>query len=186
MASSDDPTTYKIEPGAELAGTETVADHQSKKVMLRAERRDEVKVTRFVRGGSKWPTEYTVVQRTSTYFGPVLLLHTEFNGRDRNFRLTCPGPHSHLILWAYLSNLDGYQHTCQPIAEVEAMIAGTERYRLCDICGQPVRGLWHERYQAFGIDHDADAFHDTELTPGEDGEAALGLGDVGRSGGGQP
>lgn len=158
MASSDETTTYKKEPGADLAGTKPVADHESKKVMLRAERRDEIEITQFIHGGSRWPTEYTVVQRTNTYYGPDLLLAGEFNGEDRNFRLSCPGPYSHLILWAYLSDADGFQHTYQPIAEVKAKIAGTEQYRLCDICGEPVRDIWHERYRAFGIDHDAGVF----------------------------
>jgi hypothetical protein len=140
-------------PGSELIGDfrpSTTA--LSKRVMLDAERHDEVTITRALRGVTEVPEELTVIQRTDTYFGPKLMLHAEVDGEDQNWLLTCPGPQSQLILWkAVTGKHHQWRSSWIPVSEVRAKISGVEQYRICDHCGEPLRDLWHERLAVFGL-----------------------------------
>lgn len=123
-------------------------DHGSRKTMLRAERRDELALTDVERrfGSGEVPTSYEVVQRTTTYFGPELLLAA--NGC--NFLLTAPGPDTDLLLWREQSNERGYRTGWDRIAEVRVSIDETPRYEICDQCGNPLRSEEHERLSMLG------------------------------------
>lgn len=147
--------TMPTPPGADVEEGDVITEHRSKTVMLRAERHDEIEVSLVVNGQTHVPKEYTVVRRDDTYYGPSLTLHAEVDDEDRNYMLTCPGPNTQLILWQALSGKEGeWRSGWIPIAEVTAQIDGTEQYRICDECGEPLRGIWHERLAAFGVPHD--------------------------------
>lgn len=128
--------------------TGPATDYASRKVMLRAERRDTVKIDaieqRFTQEGV--PTELDVVERTATYFGPEILLQSN----DSNFLLTAPGPDCHLLLWSEIVNERGYRQEWCRLAEVRAAIADTPQYETCDQCGYPIRTEEHERLAAIG------------------------------------
>lgn len=149
---TDDSTAATRQFGDETAGTEPVADSRSKQVMLRAERHDTVEIVGWESPGpgENWPHEFTVAKRNETYYGPCLVLHAEVDGEDQNYRLTCPGPNTHLLLWASLTDNEGFRHSWHPIAEVRATIADVEQYNICDHCGEPLRNQWHERLSAIG------------------------------------
>lgn len=138
--------------GVNLVGTKPATDARSKQVMLRAEYRDTVEVTAWVSGGrgDGWPDEYTVTERKTTYFGPVLTLHAAVDGEDQQYRLTCPGPDTQLVLWKALLDNEGFIKSYHPIAEVRAKIVDVEQYFVCDHCGEPIQTAWHERLSAFG------------------------------------
>lgn len=123
-------------------------DHASRKVMLRAERRDSIEITEVERrfDSSEIPSKYKVVKRTETYFGPELLLAAN----DRNFLLTAPGPDTHLLLWSEHVNEREYRTDWDRTAEVRASIDETPQYELCDQCGYPIRSEEHERLSLLG------------------------------------
>lgn len=141
-------------PGSNV-DRDVITDASSKQVMLRAERKDDIEITLVVGGKNRIPKKYTVIQRTHTYYGPKLMLHAEFEGQDLNYQLTCPGPNTQLILWRSFTGVERrWRNGWIPIAEVTARITDTKQYRLCDECGEPIKGIWHERMEVFGIDHD--------------------------------
>jgi len=118
-------------------------DHGSRKTMLRAERRDVIKLSEVERrfDSKEIPTRYTVVQRTETYFGPELLLAAN----DRNFLLTAPGPDTHLLLWSEHVNAREYRTNWSRTAEVRVSIHEPSQYEICNQCGHPIRSDEHER-----------------------------------------
>lgn len=125
---------------------EPVTDRRCKTVMLRAERKDTVEVE-----GSG---QFTVVQRTETYFGPKLLLWDEKS--EGNYLLTSPGPASQLMFWEpiYTDDEEKYRNGWRQDGEVRAFIADTGEYSHCSICRNTIRTLQHERLAAFGVEHD--------------------------------
>lgn len=127
---------------------EPVTEHDSKTVMLRAERRDRVSVTdvvtRIQREGNI-PSEATVVRRTNAYFGPKLVLSSEMG----NFVLTAPGPDTQLLLWSPNIADNEERMGWNKLAEVTAVLADDQpQYDLCPQCGQPMQTLEHERRAA--------------------------------------
>jgi hypothetical protein len=131
-------------------GSSEATDHFSKKVMLRAERRDSISIldviTRF-RRASTVPSEVMVVRRTSPYFGPKLILSDE----QQEYMLTAPGPKSELYLWEPVTTDDGERKDWQKLAEVTATFADDQpQYDLCPECGQPMQTIEHERRAAVG------------------------------------
>lgn len=74
--------------------TEPITEHNSKTVMLAAERKDHIQITDTIQrfdDSVAIPDEVTVVQRTDPYFGPKLLVHATVDGEDANYLLTAPG-----------------------------------------------------------------------------------------------
>lgn len=137
-----------------LDGTVPVTNSASKKVMLRAERNDEIEFTEVVRHLStdhRVPNGASVLQRSATYYGPGLLLHTEFNNRDFNYQLTAPGPDTHLYLWGSETDEQEFRKSWFKLAEVKARFADQQpQYDICSDCGEPIKTLEHERSAAFG------------------------------------
>jgi hypothetical protein len=135
-------------------GTAPVTDHDSKTVMLRAERDDNVRVVDIVDRFSERepvPRELTVIQRSNLYYGPKLLLHSSREGRDYNYQLTAPGPDTYLYLWAAETDTDGFRKAWYKLAEVRAVFGADQpQYDICPDCGGPIKTLEHERYSAFG------------------------------------
>lgn len=138
----------------DLGGTAPVTDSDSKSVMLRAERNDQIRITEVVKrfdAKSDIPTEVSVLQRNQSYYGPNLLLHAELDREDCNFRLTAPGPDTYLYLWGAQSDEGGFRETWYKIAEVKAVLPENQQaYDICSECGEPIQSLEHERYAAFG------------------------------------
>jgi hypothetical protein len=125
-------------------------EYDSKMVMLRAERHDEIQILEVVtrlQQGVDIPSEATVVKRTDPYFGPKLVL----SANERNFLLTVPGPDTQLLLWAgnYLD--DGDRFGWNKVAEVTAQFADDQpQYNLCPECGQPMQTIEHQRKASVG------------------------------------
>lgn len=124
-----------------------VTTYESRSVMLRAERRDEIVITEIISEhvGGELPNTYTVVQRTETYYGPELLLYSD----ESNYLLIAPGPDCQLMLLVDTSN-DDERRSWERVAEVTAEIKDIEQYEICDQCGNPIRSLQHERLSSFG------------------------------------
>lgn len=130
-------------------GVKPLTDYDSKTVMLRAERKDEVKITEVVRqleSKGHPPSEFTVLERTNTYFGPELLLEAE----ETNYLLTAPGPNTYLVLWKESTEDRDFRTGWTQIAEVKAEIAETPQYEFCTQCGNPIRSVQHERLASLG------------------------------------
>lgn len=125
-------------------------EYDSKMVMLRAERGDNIQIVDVVTRLGQHddiPSETTVVKRTTPYFGPKLVLTTD----DESYLLTAPGPDTQLLLWCgnYLD--DGERYGWEKLAEVTAQFADDQpQYDLCPECGQPMQTIEHERKAAVG------------------------------------
>lgn len=124
--------------------------YNSKMVMLRAERGDNIQIVDVItRIGQHRdiPSETTVIKRTSPYFGPKIVL----TDNDESYLLTAPGPDTQLLLWSgnYLN--DGERYGWEKIAEVTVQFADDQpQYDLCPECGQPMQTIEHERKAAVG------------------------------------
>lgn len=136
----------------DMDGTEPITDSRSKQVMIAGERRDNIEIVEIVETFEEekiLPGSLTIVRKTSTYYGPELMLHAEQNG-DQNYLLTAPGPDSYLLLWK--ANTDGrdIRRSYSIIAEVKAKLMEDSTYELCPDCGQPFKTIEHERAAAIG------------------------------------
>jgi hypothetical protein len=125
-------------------------EYESKMVILRAERGDNIQIVDVVTRlshNNDIPSEATVVKRTTPYFGPKLALTTD----KESYLLTAPGPDTQLLLWSgnYLD--DGERYGWEKLAEVTAQFADDQpQYDLCPECGQPMQTIEHERKAAVG------------------------------------
>lgn len=128
-------------PVGEVADTRPVTDHQSKKVMLRAERGDTVLIN------DSFTAE--VVERQGGYYGPRLTLWSE--ERELNYKLHGLSFDSGLLLWEAVTNEDNFITGWRKVGEVSAEIAATEPYDICEHCELPIRSLQHERFSALGL-----------------------------------
>ncbi|WP_337653258.1 hypothetical protein [Halomontanus rarus] len=106
-------------------------NHQSKKVMMRAEHTDVIDVDGL--------GECTVVKRDQTYYGPRLRI--EPVGGGEQYVLHAPGPRSAL----QLSASDG-----TPLRSVSAELEGVKQYDICLHCGEPLRSVEHRRRSVTG------------------------------------
>ncbi|MEE6210567.1 hypothetical protein U3A55_10415 [Salarchaeum sp. III] len=129
---------------------EPVTDYESKKVMLRAERKDRISIANVItrlQDGYDIPSKTIVAQRSTPYFGPKLLLYAD----GENYLLTAPGPDTQLLLWRANLNDAGERVGWKKLAEVKATFADdTPQYDLCPECGQPMQTIEHERKAAVG------------------------------------
>lgn len=136
----------------EMDGTEPLTNYGSKNVMIAAERRDTIIIPEVIERVSseiRIPDKLTVIRRTTTYYGPELMLHAEIDD-EQNYLLNAPGPDAYLLLWK--ANIDdlGVRRSYSVIAEVKADIEEGSAYKLCPNCGQPFRTIGHERAAALG------------------------------------
>lgn len=143
-------TSDVLQLGRRMDGTKPVTGFDSKTVMLRAERKDPIKITQVVDSAvpsQMIPSACVVTRRTDTYFGPKLLLDAD----GRTFLLTAPGPDMHLILWELQSTGEnGHQRWAQ-LAEVMADFDGEPpAYNICIDCGEPIQTAEHERLSLIG------------------------------------
>lgn len=138
----------------EMDGLEPITDSKSKKVMLTAERRDNITITDVVTrfdDSIEVPDEVSVIKRTHTYYGPELLVHAEQDGEDANFLLSAPGPDAHLYLWAGKLTEENRRESWYVAAEVKATLSDDQPgYKFCPDCGQPFKSIEHERLTAIG------------------------------------
>lgn len=132
---------------ANATGPET--NYDSRKVMLRAERKDTIEIAEIVRPIviTEPPSfDLTLTERTATYFGPELRLA----GEDANYLLTAPGPNTHLVLWKEETDERGYRTDWTQLAEVKAKIVEMPQYDICSQCETPIRSAEHERQAKLG------------------------------------
>lgn len=145
------PGAVLAQDGARSSPSGTITTPLSKRVMLRAERHDEIEIGHVVNGFNRVPERYTVVERQACFHGVVLTLHGEIDGTDYNFQLTSPGPNTQLILWMSLTAPESpWRNGWVPIAEVTAHLADVEQYNVCKHCDRPIKDAWHERLSIFG------------------------------------
>lgn len=135
-------------------GTAPITDEDSKSVMLRAERNDRIQIVDVVNrfsDGARVPEDFEVLRRSQPYYGPELLLHSDQQGDDSNYRMTAPGPDTYLYLWGATTDEENFRETWYKLAEVRAILPeNQETYDICSDCGEPIQSLDHERYAAFG------------------------------------
>ena len=119
--------------------TEAGTDSDSKTVMLRAERDDEILVD---------DEHYQVLQRQQTYFGPLLLLQ---GFGEVRYQLFAPGPYRNLRLLREVTDSEGFRVGWDDCGLVEAELKDTKQYDICDQCGEPLKTAEHEKDSAYGL-----------------------------------
>lgn len=112
-----------------------VTDTESKRLMLRAERGDTIRIGEY--------GEFEVKKRTNPYFGPKLILEPEHSDYPISM-LTAPGPASDLQLWFSESDEEGFRTGWTQIAEVSAELVDQKQYDIC-ACGEPIKNAEHQK-----------------------------------------
>lgn len=116
---------------------------ETKRVLVRAERNDELKITAVVSNleDINVPNSVKVVQRIMTYYGPKLRVEAD----DEQYLVTAPGPNTQALLWR---QKDSAWHKA---AEVRLDFTGSlPEYDICPDCGEPLSTIAHERRAAIG------------------------------------
>lgn len=135
-----------------MDGTEPITNHQSKNVMIAAERRDTIQISeivdRFI-SNEELPREFSVIRRLSTFYGPELMLYTD-RDRGQNYLLTAPGPDAYLILWKAQLDERNIRKSYSAVAEVKAEFDKESEYKICPDCGEPFATIVHEKAAAIG------------------------------------
>lgn len=126
--------TDRADYAEDIQPIEPVADYESKKVMLRAERGDHVEIDGY--------GEMKVVRRTNTYFGPRLVLSESDD--EPCYVLVAPGFAHQLELWQYVTDDEGWRNGLRRLEEVPAEIVETKQYDIC-ACGEPLKGVEHQK-----------------------------------------
>jgi len=121
-------------------------DHSTKRVFMRAEHGDTIQITNVLSSKDEpsIPSEFTVVKRDLTYFGPKLRIdpHTD----DDQYRMTIPGPDSEAVLW-YQSNFEWRE-----MATVSVDFSGSyPQYDICSHCNEPLSTVEHRRRSVLGV-----------------------------------
>jgi hypothetical protein len=117
--------------------------YDAKKVALRAERGDAIAIEGF--------GEWTVAQRTTTFYGPKLICEPAEIEYSFNILLTAPGPGSQLQLWWPDRTDERWKQGWIRGPEVEAELVDVKQYDICPRCGEPLKTMEHERESAFGV-----------------------------------
>lgn len=135
----------------ELEGTEPVTDYSSKKVMLRAEKKDNLIISDVIKSYSldekESPQEFQVLRRTQTFYGTKLLL----DGDEQIYMLTAPGPDQYLLLWRLEPRTDKENQRWRKIAEVSMEFADElPPYNICPECREPIKNAKHETFSLLG------------------------------------
>lgn len=137
-----------------LSDLRPTTSHDSKTVVLAAERGDNIEINRVIETfhNEVVPDSVTVMKRDSTYYGPKLLVHAEIGGEDLNFLLNAPGPASELMLWAAETISGKGISSWYRLAEVQARLAEEQSsFEICPQCKNPVRSVEHERMATLGM-----------------------------------
>lgn len=116
---------------------------ETKRVMVRAERKDELEITAVDSHLEEVsvPDTVTVVQRLMTYYGPKLRVEAD----DEQYLVTAPGPDTQALLW---HQRDSAWHKA---AEIRLDFTGSlPEYDICPDCGEPLSTIAHERRAAIG------------------------------------
>ena len=140
---------------AELDGPRPLTSGSSKMVVLAGERKDLVEIGSIIerfRNGVVVPSEVTVLERESTYYGPKLLVHAQPDDVDRNYLITAPGPGSELMLWGAETDGENNRTGWYRLAEVKAQLAENQpSYEVCPQCKNAIQSIEHERMAALGM-----------------------------------
>lgn len=128
---------------SETIGGGPETNPETKKVLVRAEREDELEITAVE---SRYedvtiPDAITVVQRMMTYYGPKLRVEAD----DEQYLVTAPGPDTQALLW---HQKDSAWHKA---AELRLDFTGSlPEYDICPDCGETLSTIAHERRAAIG------------------------------------
>lgn len=140
---------------SDLDSLETVADNDSKTVLLRGEHGDRIRVTEVHTGMWRIPEYFEVAKRKNTYHGPVLDLKVpdDYDGEyanDHAYQLTCPGKDSHPILWRAVTDAEGRPQSRSKISKVSVEIHNLSGYDICGQCEEPIQDPMHRRLAQVG------------------------------------
>lgn len=145
----------QTDAGTQTAPNLSVSEQQwneSRTVMLRAERGDQLEITQVVEAltnGRKVPASVTVQERIQRYYGPTLVA-TELSS-EQYFRITAPGPDSNLLLWRSVQSNTGDASWCRA-AEITARFMNERpTYDICQECGEPIKTYEHARQALFDL-----------------------------------
>lgn len=129
-----------VSAGAIEGGPETKPE--TKRVLIQAERKDELELTEVdCIEDISVPETVTVVQRLMTYYGPKLRVETD----DEQYLITVPGPDTQALLWRQ-KDLSWHK-----AAEIRLDFTGSlPQYSTCPECGEPLSTIAHERRAAIG------------------------------------
>ena len=135
---------------SQTTGLGSDTDSNSKAVMLRGEYDDVVHIEKVISSAASTvtvPSEFTILQRQQTYYGPEL----ELTDNDCRWLLTAPAPDTQLLLWQAIETSTGYIEGWERVAEVKASLKEPGQYDICPQCGNPIKTIEHEREAAIGI-----------------------------------
>lgn len=142
-----------FDTGSELDSTKCVASPSSKTALLEGCAKDTIRITEVVSGMRAIPERFKIVRRTNTYFGPQLWLQApdDYDGPNAQaFRLTCPGPDSHPVLWKGVTSDNGGIHSWSKVAKVQVEIFNVAGYDMCESCGEPIKSPMHRSAAMMG------------------------------------
>lgn len=140
--------------GGDLDGTKPITDRDSKMVMLRGERGDEIQTVEIIEdfdNHNPIPDKFEIRQRLQTYFGAEIHLKPSTPDENQTYMLTAPGPDKFLYLWVANTNSDGFRIGWKKIAELKTSFSDDlPQYPICSDCGEPIKSLEHERLSIGG------------------------------------
>lgn len=136
----------------DLDGTKPITDRDSKMVMLRGERGDEIQAIEIIEGiedHGPIPDKFKITQRLQTYYGAELQLKPSPPYNNSSYMLTAPGPDKFLYLWTSETDDDGFRKGWSKVAELKVSFSeDIPKYPICNVCGGPIKSLEHERLAA--------------------------------------
>lgn len=138
----------------DLDTTDTLADPNSKRALLRGESGDILEVAEVHKGMRRIPEKFEVAGRSNTYYGPILKLQVpeaeDYDGDQHGYRLTCPGPDSRPILWRAVTDPEGFVQSRTKIAKVSVEITNLSGYDVCEQCEEPIQDPMHRSLAKLG------------------------------------
>ena len=125
--------------------TDTKTSYSTKRVLMRAEHKDEIKIISESVSPRKsdTPDEALVVKRSLTYYGPKLRIESFDTGEQ--YLLTMPGPDSEAMLWELRDT--GWEKLAEVSLEFGDHIPN---YDFCLHCNEPLSTVAHRRRAAIG------------------------------------
>ena len=125
--------------------TDTETSYPTKRVLMRAEHKDEVKIhgASVTARKNNIPDEALVVKRSLTYYGPKLRIESLDTGEQ--YLLTVPSPDSEAMLWELGDT--GWERLAEVSLEFGDHIPN---YDFCLHCNEPLSTVAHRRRAAIG------------------------------------
>lgn len=123
----------------------TETTYSTKRVLMRAEHQDKLKIEGASESGcsSDVPGTVVVIRRDQTYYGPRLRVESLSTGTQ--YIITAPGPESEAVLWH--STSEGWKVVREVALDFDDSIP---QYDICLHCNEPLSTVEHRRRAAVG------------------------------------